>query len=122
VLMNSSPTIDRLVLQGWRNDRRPRVEGIVFADGRIVLLQATWTAVEGAQYPERSFAYSVEKDRVTSIGARTGSKEELLTGHCTGASVRSVHGIRWKKENFIRRLAGCRCGPRRAQPGRVPGG
>jgi len=65
-LVNSSPPIDRLVLQGWREDRCPSVEGMVFADGRIVLLQAEWEL--GAEYPEKMFAYRAQKDGVTSIG------------------------------------------------------
>jgi len=59
--------IHDLVLEGWRDCRCPIVDGIVFADGHIVLLDISWGTIPNRRYPETEYAFRLRKNRVVDI-------------------------------------------------------
>ena len=65
--MSSGKQVDKLVLEGWQDGRCPIVDGIVFADGRIVLLQMTCKYIPNSRYPERQYAFHLKKDQAIDI-------------------------------------------------------
>jgi hypothetical protein len=66
-MMSSPLRIHALVLQGWRDDRCPAVDGIVFADGRIVLLDVGLDSIPNREFPEKLYAFRLRKNRVVDI-------------------------------------------------------
>jgi len=65
--MSSDRQFDKLVLEGWQSGRCPMVDGIVFADGRIVLLQMTSDYIPNSKYPERQYAFHLKKVRTLAV-------------------------------------------------------
>jgi hypothetical protein len=107
--MSSPPPIHDLVLQGWRDDRCPMVDGIVFADGHIVLLDMSQHSLPNRQYPEKEYAFQLRKSRVVDIGALQRDSELKWTH--IGKEFRSIDTARnlcawcgetsWGTEGFV---------------------